>query len=86
LEKKTSHKSSFLLSCYHAILAEPSAVTPEAVEASIKLIEAKNAQKASARMIRTVVGPVVKILKDYEGVVESLCEIPTNLSNTTYIR
>ncbi|CZR51156.1 uncharacterized protein PAC_01031 [Phialocephala subalpina] len=73
-KKKKSHKYNFLLSCNYAILTEHNAATAESVEEAVRMIEVKNSQKTSTRMIKKIIGPVVKILKDYEGIIEILCQ------------
>jgi hypothetical protein len=73
LTKKKSHKSRFLLSCNNAILEANGSVTPETIMEGIARIESKNAQKFGARTTKKILGPVVAVLKDYYGVIDTCC-------------
>lgn len=46
--------------------------TPESVQESVRQIELKHAQKPSIKIMKKVLGPVVTVLKDYYGVIDTL--------------
>lgn len=48
--------------------------TPEDIQESLHQIETKHAQKTSVRMMKRVLGPVVSVLKDYYGVLDTLSQ------------
>jgi hypothetical protein len=74
LLKKKSHKSRFLISCNNAILEVDGSITPESILQAITDIEAKNSQKLTSKTTRRVIGPVVNVLKDYYGVIDTFCK------------
>lgn len=74
LMKKKSHKSRFLLACNNAILESNSFVTPETLLEGITKIETKNAQKFGARTTKKILEPVVEVLRDYYGVIDTFCK------------
>jgi hypothetical protein len=74
LLKKKSHKSRFLLSCNNAILESKDSASPESIMEGIAIIESKSSQKLGARTTKKILGPVVSILKDYYGVIDTCCK------------
>lgn len=48
--------------------------TPEKIQESIRQIESKHGQKTSVKMMKRILGPVVSVLKDYYGVLDTLCQ------------
>ncbi len=48
--------------------------TPEKIQESIQLTEIKHGQKTSVKMMKRILGPVVAVLKDYYGVLDTLCQ------------
>lgn len=46
--------------------------TPESIQGSMEAIEMKNANKPSMKMMKKVLSPVIRVLKDYYGVVDTL--------------
>ena len=48
--------------------------TPEDIQESLRQIESRHAQKPSVKIIKRVLGPIVSVLKDYYGVVDTLAQ------------
>ncbi|KAF6217408.1 hypothetical protein HO133_006924 [Letharia lupina] len=48
--------------------------TPEDIQESLRQIETRHAQKPSIKIMKRVLGPVVAVLKDYYGVVDTLSQ------------
>ena len=51
--------------------------TPESIQDSMEKIETKNANKPSMKIIKKVLSPVMRVLKDYYGVIDTLGSILT---------
>ena len=52
--------------------------TAETIQEAITKIERKHAQKKSVKVMKRVLGPVVAVLKDYYGVIDTLCPYSTS--------
>ena len=48
--------------------------TPEDIQELLRQIESKHAQKPSVKIMKRVLGPVVSVLKDYYGVLDTLSQ------------
>lgn len=48
--------------------------TPEDIQESLRQMETKHVQKPSVKIMKRVLGPVVAVLKDYYGVVDTLSQ------------
>lgn len=65
---KKSKKTSFVVSCMGA------AATPEHVHQSIVKVEEAAADKPATRIIRRTLEPIIGVLEDYSGIIDSLCQ------------
>ena len=72
--KKKSHKKDFFLFCNTAMTSSASGATPDHIAEAINKIETENSRKPGVRAIRKVLGPVVTILQDYSGIIDTLCK------------
>lgn len=51
--------------------------TPESIQGSMEAVETKNANKPSMKMMKKVLSPVIRVLKDYYGVIDTLGSLLT---------
>lgn len=67
LPEKKRNKNSILS---HINVNSPP--TPESIQKSIEDAETKNSNKSSSKIMKKVLSPVIRVLKDYYGVIDTL--------------
>jgi hypothetical protein len=55
-------------------------ISPEDILEGITSVEAKKAQKFGNRTTKKILGPVINVLKDYYGVIDTCCKPSSNLA------
>lgn len=51
-------------------------ITPESMGVSIREIKDRNSQQSSRKIVTNVVEPAVRVLKEYNGVINTLGKLP----------